>query len=66
LNSFKESLINRLGDSLRKVILFGSQARNEKELDSDYDMLIIAEGSLSEIKTKFREAKWICMEQRKH
>jgi hypothetical protein len=28
-------------------------------------MLTIADGSLAEIKTKVREAEWICMEQGK-
>uniref|UniRef100_A0A7C3E1Q4 Nucleotidyltransferase domain-containing protein n=1 Tax=Gracilinema caldarium TaxID=215591 RepID=A0A7C3E1Q4_9SPIR len=63
IDTFKNALIDILGDSIQEVILFGSQARHEQELDSDYDMLIIAEGSVSEIKKKVREAEWICMEQ---
>ena len=63
LNTFKESLNNLLGNSLREIILFGSQARGDGNIDSDYDMLVIAQGPLKELKKKVREAEWICMEK---
>jgi len=63
LNTFKEALISNLGASLCEIILFGSQARGDGTPDSDYDVLVIVEGSLRELKSKVRDAEWICMEK---
>ena len=63
LNTFKEALIQSLGESLQEIILFGSQARGDGAPDSDYDMLVIAEGATGELKKKVREAEWMCMEK---
>lgn len=63
LNTFKEALISNLGASLREIILFGSQVRGDEAPDSDYDVLVIAEGSLRELKNKVNDAEWICMEK---
>jgi predicted nucleotidyltransferase len=38
-----ESLRNGLGDNLAAVVLFGSRARGEAGLESDWDLLVIAE-----------------------
>lgn len=41
LNDLKELLSKDLGDNLKEVILFGSQAYGGAHADSDYDFLII-------------------------
>lgn len=41
LNDLKSILTNNLGDNLKEVILFGSQAYGGAHIDSDYDFLII-------------------------
>lgn len=41
LNAMKTSLAEKLGDNLKDVILFGSQAYGSANEDSDYDFLII-------------------------
>jgi predicted nucleotidyltransferase len=48
-----------LGETLEKVILFGSRARGEAKADSDFDFLILA---------KFDEPSWIVRNRfiRKH
>jgi predicted nucleotidyltransferase len=61
--TFKEILIHSLGNSLKEIILYGSRARGDGSPDSDYDMLVIAEGDLSFLKPVVREAEWICMEK---
>jgi len=52
-----------LGPSLKEIWLFGSRARGDARLDSDYDMLVIAEGKLPEIRKIVQEAEWQCMEK---
>lgn len=41
LNDLKSMLSKNLGDNLKEVILFGSQAYGGANVDSDYDFLII-------------------------
>mgnify|MGYP006270121781 CR=1 FL=1 len=41
LEEFIPALRARYGDRLERVVLFGSQARNEGRADSDVDMLVI-------------------------
>lgn len=41
LNAMKASFAEKLGDNLKDVILFGSQAYGGANEDSDYDFLII-------------------------
>lgn len=41
LNDLKETLVPFLGENLKEVILFGSQAYGGANKDSDYDFLII-------------------------
>jgi uncharacterized protein len=43
LNELKDILSKNLGDNLKEVILFGSQAYGGAHADSDYDFLIILE-----------------------
>jgi len=41
LSELKEHLIENYGDSVKDVVLFGSQARGDSNKFSDYDVLII-------------------------
>jgi len=41
LHKLKETLKSLLGENLKEVILFGSQAYGNAHADSDYDFLII-------------------------
>lgn len=41
LNAMKATLSEKLGDNLKDVILFGSQAYGNATVDSDYDFLVI-------------------------
>ena len=41
LNELKSVLLKNLGDNLKEVILFGSQAYGGAHANSDYDFLII-------------------------
>ncbi len=43
LNLFLEEMRQRLGDHLKQVILFGSRARGDFTLDSDYDCLVLVD-----------------------
>ncbi|MEM2878909.1 MAG: nucleotidyltransferase domain-containing protein [Candidatus Hadarchaeales archaeon] len=45
MRRYFELLIERLGDRLRSLVLFGSVARGDWRKDSDIDLLVIAEGS---------------------
>ncbi len=44
LESLKEELGNCLGENLTSIVLYGSYARGQTTVDSDVDILIIAEG----------------------
>ena len=48
--SFVHALKKRLDRHLIELWLFGSHARGDYTPDSDYDMLIVAEGDISRIK----------------
>jgi len=41
LNAMKTTLSEKLGDNLKDIILFGSQAYGNATADSDYDFLVI-------------------------
>ena len=41
---FADEVINRFGDSIKNIILFGSVARGEDNIKSDIDLLIIWSG----------------------
>ncbi len=41
LNELKSILSDKLGDNLKEIILFGSQAYGGAHVNSDYDFLII-------------------------
>lgn len=41
LNLFAQEITTKLGDRVKKIILFGSRARGNDEPDSDYDLLVV-------------------------
>ena len=47
LSELKSHLIKNYGDSVKDVILFGSQARGDSNEYSDYDVLIVLEKDYS-------------------
>lgn len=42
LKLFKQKMSSYLGDHLKQVILFGSRARGDNSIDSDYDCLAVS------------------------
>ena len=63
IKTFKEELTRNLGNSLKEIILFGSHARGDGYPDADYDMLVVAQGVMSQLKSLVRNAEWLCMEK---
>jgi predicted nucleotidyltransferase len=49
LNELKQELQKLYGDRLVKLILFGSHARGEANLDSDIDLLIVLKSPVSQV-----------------
>jgi predicted nucleotidyltransferase len=43
LQAFNQRLVTELGKQVQQVILFGSKARGDSALDSDIDVLILAD-----------------------
>lgn len=55
LISLKQKLQNRLGENLIKIILFGSRARGDDTLLSDYDCLVIFNDLTTDVKDDIDE-----------
>lgn len=45
-----ESIRAALGSGLREMWLFGSRARGDQRPDSDYDILVVADGNRAELR----------------
>lgn len=58
LKSLIHRLQERLGSNLKEVWLFGSRARGDYTSDSDYDILIVAEGEPSKIREIVSEEEY--------
>ena len=52
------ALQERLGSRLKQVWLYGSRARGDYSSDSDYDILIIAEGDIGKIREIVSEEEY--------
>ena len=50
LRAFQSSLKAKLGDKLKELWLFGSRARGTSKPDSDWDVLVVAEGNLPDLR----------------
>ena len=46
-NQVKNHLIERYGDKIREIILYGSHARGEATKDSDIDLLVLIDDSIN-------------------
>ena len=46
LSDLKLSLINKLSDNLKDLVLFGSQLSDRSHQDSDYDILIVVKNKV--------------------
>ena len=49
LAAFEGAIRERLGDRLKKIILFGSRARGDNDPDSDYDLLLVVDEVTREV-----------------
>ena len=47
VNQVKKHLIERYGDKIREIILYGSHARDEATKDSDIDLLVLVDDSVN-------------------
>ena len=47
INQIKSYLIERYGDKIREIILYGSYARGEATKDSDIDLLVLIDDSIN-------------------
>ena len=47
VNQVKKHLIERYGDKIREIILYGSYARGEATKDSDIDLLVLIDDSIN-------------------
>jgi predicted nucleotidyltransferase len=59
---FYHMLAESLGPELKELWLFGSHARGDALPDSDFDFLVVADGTLSRVKQLVQENEWRCME----
>ena len=50
LNLFSRALKSKLGEHLKRLILFGSRARGDSRPDSDYDCLAIVDAVSPELR----------------
>ena len=55
LDLFAQELRRRLGDQVRRILLYGSRARGDNEPDSDYDCLVILNEVSSDVKAAIDE-----------
>lgn len=58
LQSLIHALQERLGSRLKQIWLFGSRARGDYSSESDYDILIIAEGDIKKIREIVSEEEY--------
>ena len=56
IDSFYKELQVKLSDHLKRIMLFGSRARGDETLESDYDCLVVVDEASSKIKEIIDEA----------
>lgn len=61
--SFKPLLVKQLGDNLKEVWLFGSRARGDFHEDSDYEVVVVAEGQLKQLRTAVSDANYQILDE---
>ena len=60
IHKLKIQLLEQYQDRLAQIILFGSQARNEAESESDIDLLIVLKGEVNPVLEIKKNNPWIC------
>ncbi|MCD6327318.1 nucleotidyltransferase domain-containing protein [bacterium] len=50
LSAFEAAIRERLGEHLKKIILFGSRARGDNDPESDYDILLVVDEVTPDVK----------------
>lgn len=60
LNKLKDKFSYQYQDRLAQIILFGSQARNDAESESDIDLLIILKEEVNPVLEIKKNNSWIC------
>ncbi|MGH7493053.1 MAG: nucleotidyltransferase domain-containing protein [bacterium] len=55
LAQFKREVKARIGENLKKIILFGSKARGDDGVDSDYDCLVLVDEVTPKVKDAIDE-----------
>ncbi len=55
LQKLTENIKYSLGENLKKILLFGSRARGDFHVDSDYDILILVDTYHKDIRKKLSE-----------
>ena len=53
--AFQTAIRERLGEHLKKIILFGSRARGDDDPESDYDVLLVVDEVTREINDAINE-----------
>jgi uncharacterized protein len=60
---FREALNARFGTDLKEFWLFGSRARGTSRPDSDYDVLVVADGAPSDLRWALAEETFAMTER---
>ena len=60
LKKLKEKFDHQYQEQLAQIILFGSQARNDAESESDIDLLIILKEEVNPVLEIKKNNSWIC------
>jgi predicted nucleotidyltransferase len=60
INKLKEQFSDQYQERLSQIVLFGSQARNEAEDESDIDLLIVLKGEVNPVLEIKKNNAWIC------
>jgi len=61
--SYKSALESTLGARLKELWLFGSRARGDFHENSDYDMIVVAEGSMKELRATVSDAGYAILDR---
>jgi len=61
VTAFTEGIAKELGARLKEVWLFGSRARGDHSVDSDYDVVVVADGDEEELHNLVTEKSYAIM-----